>query len=396
MIRSAILGALVCALTACAMAVPRNAVPEQLYSDAVVPGMSPDIRFWGDAPAGQLENQVRDKVKQMRARFARSGRPRTLNYLALSGGGEDGAFGAGLLAGWTKHGTRPKFEIVTGVSTGSMIAPFAFLGPAWDEKLERAYTLTSIDDVSRPTVLAGLFGGASITDNKPLADMIASFADEEMLQAIAAEHRTGRRLLIGTTNLDAQRPVIWDIGKIANSGQSDALELFRKVLLASAGVPGVFPPTFFEVEAGAETYDEIHVDGGVTSQVFLFPTQVRPKRYDAQFGYRFKRRIFVIRNSKVTPEPEVVEAKLIKISSRSIFTIIKAQGIGDLIRIYAQAMRDGIDYNLAYIPPGFIGKAERPFDQAYMQELFKVGYELGRRGYRWNKQPPVLGSALRN
>ena len=378
-------------LSACGSSLAlRNGVPDNLVGKAIVPGMPENIRFWGDESPNQLKVIAQEKISQMRKRFQYTGRPKAINYLAISGGGEDGAFGAGLLVGWTKAGNRPDFEIVTGISTGSLIAPFAFLGPAWDKKLQDAYLSISADQVFSAKILRGLLGGLAITDNKPLAGKIASFVDEAMLKAVAQRHQTGRRLLIGTTNLDEQRPVIWDMGKIASSGRPEALALFRRILLASTAIPGVFPPTIFKVKAGGISLDELHVDGGVTTQVFLFPTQINPGPVDRQFGFKPKRRIYVIRNARVNPEREVVRGGLLKISSRSLSTVIKAQGVGDMIRIYTRARKSKMDYNLAYIPAKLGLKAKKPFDQKYMKALFAVGFELGKNGYAWKKAPPGI------
>lgn len=194
--------------------------------------------------------------------------------------------------------------------------------------------------------------------------------------------------MIGTTNLDAQRSVIWDIGALAASGRPDALELVRKIILASAAIPGAFPPVEINVMADGKQYKELHVDGGVTRQVFLYPPGFSPKEVDRAIGWKLKRRLFIIRNTKVDPEFVVTTNQLLPIASRSISTLIKTQGIGDLYQIHATAKRDGVDYNLAYIPPNFAAVAKDAFDKDYMNSLFELGYQLGRAGYAWHKAPP--------
>ena len=196
------------------------------------------------------------------------------NFLALSGGGGDGAFGAGILCGWTAAGTRPRFKLVTGISTGALIAPFAFLGPEYDARLKEAYTTMSDKDIytvtSVVTLVLNLGKIEAAASTKPLAELLERLIDENMLRAIAAEHNKGRRLLVGTTQLDAQRLVIWNMGAIAASYHPDALKLFRQVLRASASIPVAFNPVYIKVKAAGQEYDEMHVDGGVKAQVMLY------------------------------------------------------------------------------------------------------------------------------
>ena len=190
---------------------------------------------------------------------------------------------------------------MTGVSTGALTAPFAFLGPRYDQALKEVYTNSTTADMLIAHPIRGLLGGEALASNAPLAGVIAYYVDADFLKEVAAEHMKGRRLLIGTTNLDAQRPVIWDMGRIASSGDPSALELFRKVLLASAAIPAVFPPVFVQVDAGGAIYEEMHVDGGATREVFLLPTQIRPRSIDAKLGVNPIRRVYIIRNGRVAP-----------------------------------------------------------------------------------------------
>jgi patatin-like phospholipase len=361
-----------------------NRVPEALVNQASVDNFA-DIRFWGDGS----ESEYTSLFTAHWIAKLRKGHKVNIETLSLSGGGEDGAFGAGLLVGWSESGTRPEFEVVYGISTGAMIAPLAFLGPRYDAQLKKAYTTVTVDQSVRPQVLPAIFGtAAGLFDPKPLAKMIARFTSQQMLKEIASEYRKGRFLLIGTTNLDAQRPVIWNIGAIANSGKPGALELVRKILLASASVPGVFPPVKIDVTAANKSFHELHVDGGVTHQVFLYPPGFEPANVDRAVGWRTVKRAYIIRNAKVAPEFALTEAKLTPIGSRAISTLIKTQGIGDLYEMYMTTQRDNVDYNLAYIPADFHYPSKSPFDPAYMKALFNLGYTKGRAGYRWHKVPP--------
>ncbi len=233
-------------LSACATTSLRDVVPPELADQARVAGLrDQNIRIWGDEAPKDFKKMAEVFARQRQATLAAAGKTRGTirdDMLVISGGGSDGAFGAGLLNGWTAHGTRPKFVVVTGVSTGALMAPFAFLGPRYDPTLKEFYTSYSTKDILRPTVLAGLLGGnAALGSSEPLANLIKKYLTRSVMREIAAEHAKGRRLLVGTTNLDAERPVIWNMGAIATIGNDRALALMRKVLLASAAIPGVFP-----------------------------------------------------------------------------------------------------------------------------------------------------------
>lgn len=382
--------AIALALSACAAQVYRTPVPADLVESASVPGLS-DARFWGDEAPADVPAFLRRHMSGAFTRAATPGkgaRRAEVEYLALSGGGGDGAFGGGLLVGWTKRGDRPKFEVVTGVSAGALIAPFAFLGPAYDSKLTEIWTQYDTDMLATPQVLAGLLGAEALTDNTGLRNLIAKYVDQRMLDRIAAEYRSGRILLIGTTNLDAQRPVIWNMGEIAASKHPGALELFRDVLLASAALPGVFPPVHIKVAAGPRVLEEMHVDGGPTRQVFVAPAHLSLKTFDVLYPKPPLRRIFVVKNGKLGPEYEAVKANTLSISARSLFTLTKSQSIGDINRIYDLAKRDGAEFRLVSIPDTFDGVAKQAFDSAYMKQLYKVGYEMGLSGQAWISKPP--------
>lgn len=382
-------------LAGCAAAIARNPVPASLEDQATVVGMGPaPIRFWGDELPPNADQLVKEKWAQARAsrpELVRGGKRPVVHFLALSGGGSDGAFGAGLLGGWTASGTRPEFDLVTGVSTGALTAPFAFLGPKYDAALKHVFTQSTTRDIAIAQPVRGLLGGDSLASNAPLARVVAYYVTEDFLAEIAAEHRKGRRLLIGTTNLDAERPVIWDMGAIAASGEPGSLELFRKVLLASAAIPAVFPPGFVKVAAEGGVYDEMHVDGGATREVFLVPSQFMAKKVDSRLGINPIRRAYIVRNGRVAPEYKAVKPRTLSIAGRAVSSLIKSQGVGDLNELYMFAKRNGIDYNLAYIPGDFPDTSTQAFDPVYMGKLYEVGYSLAENGYPWRKTPPQFG-----
>jgi predicted patatin/cPLA2 family phospholipase len=380
------------ALTAgCATIAPRNVLPQADASQIELAGFR-NIRFWGDAPARDIQAimMAGEPKAEARLAFAAEKRPSVANLLAISGGAEDGAFGAGLLVGWSDAGTRPMFDLVTGVSSGALIAPFAFLGHEHDGQLREIFTKYGRKDIFTYNV-SGVIEGSALADDAPLARLIEKYVDTAFLQEIARERAKGRILLIGTTNLDTQRPVMWDMGRIAMSNDRDAIVLFRKILLASATLPGVFPPVRIQVRVGGQNYDELHVDGGVTRQVFIAPSIISSVSRDQKSGKgAAKPRLFVIRNGKIDPEWQSVHENVVSITQRSISTLIKNQGIGDLYRIYSVTRRDGIDFNLASIPADFGETSDEPFDQKYMIALFDRGYDLASRNYSWVKAPPGM------
>ncbi len=310
------------------------------------------------------------------------------NFLAISGGGDNGAFGSGLLVGWTAAGTRPEFQFVTGVSTGALIAPFAFLGPDYDRQLRDVYTTISADDVFIDRgIIGGIFDDA-LSDTTPLWKLISHYVDEPLVAAIAREYQKGRLLLIGTTDLDAQRPSIWNIGAIAASGNPGAVDLIRRILRASSAVPGIFQPVMIDVELDGKHYQELHVDGGAIAQMFLYPANI-----DARKIADRERKAFLIRNAREDPEWANVERRTLSIAGRAISTMIHTSGSNDLLRIYFVTQRDDVDYNLAYIGSDFTAPHAGDFDKAYMNALFDYAYQRARHGYRWLKVPPILASA---
>jgi len=347
-------------LAGCATVPERTAVPVQLAGDAAVPGLA-DVRVWGDAHFSHALLQaelprLKAKYQTRTGALPKGGAPAQApvsNLLALSGGADDGAFGAGLLVGWSEHGDRPEFDLVTGISAGALIAPFAFLGRDHDRELAGLFTSYSADQIYQSNILAGLFGGNALADSAPLARLIEHYVDAPFLRSVAEERAKGRFLLVGTTNLDAQRPVYWDMGRIAQKGDARALQLFRRVLLASASIPGVFPPVLVEVEAGGHPYQEMHVDGGTTREVFFTIADFRFDEIDKAIGRKVQRRLWIVRNGKIEPEYKAMPETTLAIAQRSLETLTKSRGIGDLVRIYTRARADNIDYNLAAIPADF-------------------------------------------
>jgi patatin-like phospholipase/acyl hydrolase len=311
--------------------------------------------------------------------------------LALSGGGADGAFGAGLLAGWSARGTRPQFTIVTGASAGALIAPFAFLGPAYDETLTSVFATGEMANLLQWEGLAGLFG-TSLFKTEPLRDLVARHVDAPMLAAIAREYRAGRRLYVVTTNLDAQRTAIWDMGKIAASDEPGALDLFRDVLTASASIPGVFSPMLIDIDVDGRHSAEMHVDGGVTTNVLILPEAVLVSGTPV-FPPDARPKVYVIMNGKLAPDFELVKASTLQIVRRSFETSVRANTRNTLIAFYQFAKSRNWDFNLASIDADYPKSDAIGFDPAYMQQLFDYGYQRGRAGIHWQSTPAAPASS---
>ena len=362
--------------------------PADVHEQAIIPGL-PEARFWGDDYSDLL---VRGEIERidasLRERWERAGRPADgvpINALALSGGGPDGAFAAGLLNGWSETGTRPEFDLVTGISVGALIAPFAFLGPDYDHALRTIFTEFGAEDVAVFAPFAALGGALGLLDTQPLRRTIRDLIDAPTVEAIAAESRAGRRLLIGTTNIDAARPVIWDMGAIAEAGE---VELFGDVMLASASIPGAFPPVLIDVEAGGRSFSEFHVDGGVTHSVILWPTGVE-RVFPRIPGVAQRGTIHVIQNNQLRPPFTPVDPRLSQIAARSLSTLIRAQTSADLAQIYNAAQAVGYDFRLIFVPPSATAPGTTDFDRAYMTALFEQAETLGRGSIPWFEAPPA-------
>ena len=374
-------------LTGC-NTVQRLPAPDDLCVLGDIPGM-PGVRFWGDEPPPN--NAARMAVIRSQVMSDPAYNPDAPIYaLAISGGGQHGAFGAGLLAGWTASGNRPEFRMVTGISTGALIAPFAFLGPEYDSAISDMYTRFSTKDVLKQRLVGGLIAGDSVTDNAPLREILKVYFTPREMNRLAEEHARGRRLFVGTTHLDVQRPVIWDIGAIASSGAPDAYDRIIDVLLASTAIPGAFPPVYFKVEHNGIEYDELHVDGGVTTQVFIGPMSLNIEEALKETGQRGQAHVYIIMNSRITPDAAHIKPKTVPILTQSLLTLLRAQGLGDMYRIYQDARLNHMLYRAAYIPEDFPDEPQELFDAEYMNKLFILAYNRASSGYPWETDPPKI------
>lgn len=334
----------------------------------------PNVRFAieDDQAARRIASQLSQGVPK--------GPDGRFDLVALSGGGANGAFAAGLMAGWTESGTRPDFEVVTGVSTGALAAPFVFLGPDWDDELRRAYTDGEASGLLKSRGLRAFFG-SGVFSGAPLRALIDAHVDQRLLSAIAAEHAKGRTLLVATTDLDAQRGVIWNMGAIAAKGGPEALDLFRQVLAASASIPGVFPPVMIAAQGQGAVFEEMHVDGGVMNPFVALP-QIMWSWDDPQ-GILADARIHVIVNGKDAPRFNVTRDAAPTVLGRALDTVLGGQLRQSLAANRAFAERSGIQFRVAAIPEDYDGADSLDFSQASMQAVYDLGRELGRSGAAW-------------
>ncbi|MBV1760004.1 patatin-like phospholipase family protein [Hoeflea sp.] len=377
----AMLVILLLALNGCA-GLARTGLAEPDQDTAQVEGFS-DIRFWGDGSADERASS--GPIFQSPAGAGR------ISYLAISGGGSGGAFGAGFLTGWSEAGTRPEFDVVSGVSTGALISPFAFLGSSHDPVLVELYTSGIAETLVRPRPILAVLG-AGLSDPTALQRLVAHYANEDMLRKIAAEHLKGRRLFVATTNLDAQRTVIWDMGAIAASGDTEALTLFRDVLIASASIPAVFPPVMIDVTVNGRRFQEMHSDGGATTQLFTAPESflastdlappIRPGRVD----------LYILLNNMLDPEFEVVRPSTLAIAGRAYSTLVKTHARATVNATYTLTRRAGISFNLTYLDQAVPYDIRDPFNTDYMRRLFKIGREKALSTNGWRKRPPAASS----
>lgn len=356
-------------LAACGT-VPREAF-DPIDQRIGAPAGLPDVRFSAaDAAAAMSKSAIISE---------RHARPGDFNVLALSGGGANGAYGAGVLAGWTSTGKRPEFDIVTGVSTGALTAPFAFLGPTWDDRLKAAYTDGGTDGLISFKALT-VFKGPAFFSAAPVKRLVDRYVTEDMLKAIAAEHAKGRRLLVATTNLDTQETTVWDMGAIAARGDLRALDLFRNVLVASASIPGVFPPVMIEMDGPSGEFREMHVDGGVTTPFFTVP-EAMLLWTDPQ-GAVHKGNLYVVINGQVGSQFGVTKGNLLGILSRSYDAMSKSSTRLHLAATAAFAQRNGLTMEVSEIPDEAEAQGLN-FSADNMLKIFQMGYDRAVAGDAW-------------
>ena len=373
----AVLGLALCilaaALAGCGSLARLPAVPLAQAQNSNVLDI-PNARFYGENR--QHIDAIALNVHQRRVKAGTVSRP--VRFLVISGGGDDGAFGAGLLVGWSERGDRPQFDVVTGVSTGALSAPFAFLGRDYDAALKRIYSESNSGEIFQSRAIIGALASDSVLDSAPLRHMIDGYVDAVLVERIAAAYRAGRLLLILTTNLDQGRPVIWNIGAVADSGHPKARELIVDILLASASIPAIFPPVMIDATIDGQTYQEMHVDGGTVAQAFMYPASFSLKRFASRLPgvdttLAARPVVYIIRNGRFSRTEASIERQTFAIAKQALATMTASSGVNDTYRMYLIAQRDGVAYNLTSIDDDFAVPYKGPFDQDYMRALFDYG-----------------------
>jgi hypothetical protein len=277
---------------------------------------------------------------------------------------------------------------VTGVGAGALIAPFAFLGPSYDDVLERVAVSIGPHDIFHLRNFLSAISSDSFADTRPLAALIAKYVTPALLSAVAREYAKGRVLLIGTTDLDARQPVVWDMGAIASGEDPQALSLFRKVLLASAAIPGIFPPVMFDVTVAGHHYQEMHVDGGVISHIFLFPPPLIQMLVANRVEERRERTVYIIRNGRIDPQWQPVPRRSTTVARQAVDALIDVQAVNDLYRLEVAADQNGERFNVGYIGRDFNYPHKALFSARYMRQLFLYSYHLAKEGTPWHQGLP--------
>jgi predicted acylesterase/phospholipase RssA len=358
--------------------------------DYPAPNLPPGARLVNMPQVGNLERTSEDVIMPATS----LGATKLDHVLVLSGGGMNGAFPAGLLTGWSEAGTRPQFDVVTGISTGALIAPFAFLGTECDADLERAYTTISAGEIFRPRFLLMLPFADALSDSEPLRRRIKQEITPDLVSRIAHEHREGRRLYVGTTNLDTQQLVVWDMGAIAAGDDPHKLALFQEVLLASCSIPGLFPPVPINVEIDGKPYSELHADGNVGASLFL-PSQLQNLRSRSPDSTKSPQsNVYVVIAGKLVPERTEVERHLYSVTDVSLRALMQSQMESDLQRVFLLTRMTGANFHLAAIPEELPIKTNSlSFDPKTMRKMFEAGRQFGRGRGRWQGVPPGIDPA---
>ena len=355
-----------------------QSLPRTPFSYEQLRAASPDIRMDFAGPAG------RNRYIAALAAAYRSRRDSTFDLLALSGGGADGAYGAGVLAGWSDRGDRPEFEVVTGVSSGALMAPFAFIGRDGDAELRRAFTDGRASNLLQPRWAMALYG-PGLYRQRPLRQLITSAVTDEVIEAVAARHRLGARLFVATTSLDTQSQVIWDMGALAAGGGPDRRERFIAILLASASIPGIFPPVLIDLDQNGRHVRELHADGRTTANFFVAPERVLLDR-TLLGSSSLPGHIWVVVNGSPEPRFAVTSLTGVSVAARGLDAMMKASTRINLIAAAEFAGSNDLALSVTMIPASIIG-ASLDFDRERAMQLFDAGREAAASGQAWAPYP---------
>ncbi|MFZ3406984.1 patatin-like phospholipase family protein [Vibrio chagasii] len=364
----------------CSTAVQRNVSAE---SEWLYPLDTRGLRFWDESDTDIQNYNLADEFNFL---LANKPKDEPVNYLALSGGGVNGAFSAGILNAWSEKGTKPDFDIVTGVSTGAIVSVFAFLGSDFDSDLKHYYTQTTLDEMFKRQSLFKLISSTSIVDVAGFEKKVRNAITPELMARLADQRGKGKILVIATTNLDNEKMALWDIGRIAQVGTSEAQTLIQDIVIASSSIPGFFPAKLISLPHRGGSYDELHVDGGVSRQVFLIPQWVRDRKQQSQR----EQNIYVIRNGAFNPKFKETENGISSVSIRSLSTLLRRQGIADVEYIYHYSKLNQFNFQLAHIDADFDDKGLDPFSLKYMNEVYNYGHRTKQKEQLWQSKPPSI------
>jgi predicted patatin/cPLA2 family phospholipase len=344
-----------------------------------------------DSATATEESLDAESLNRMVAQLAEDdlvepGKPR-YNVLVLSTGGPYGAFSAGMLVGWSETGTRPRFDCVTGVSTGALVSVFAYLGPAWDETLANVLSNLNADKIYHMRRPLSMLRRSSFATSEPLQRLIEDTVDTELLRAVAQVHAEGRRLYVGTTNLETRRLAEWDMGAIASRGDAEALKLFRTILLASCSIPGFFEPVPIDVQVDGRSHTELHVDGGASASMFMrLPDEAQSLRGRRPLAGS---NLYIIVAGKLYADAGPVRPGFIPVAGSSISSLLYAEARGDLYRLFTGSLVSGMKFQMAALPQEFAASASNTaFGSTEIKQLFEEGVRLGRAPNPWRSLPP--------
>lgn len=354
---------------------PRRPAPPIGAEDATLPGFREAVRYVADS---QATYQVRSE--RVTARLHRAIGERPLNMLALSGGGAGGSFGAGALIGWSRQGTRPEFDVVTGVSVGALYAPYAFLGSSWDDRLVQAFPRRRLEHLLQRSLLTTFFG-ASLYRGKPLHDLVDSLVTPELLRAVARESAKGRMLLVATTDLDKEELVIWDLGAIARQGDDHARQLFRDVLIAAASIPGIFPPMMIQVQRAGSTFQEMHADAATTNSLFVAPEAALFPLESARGLHGDN--LYIIVNSQLSGARQTTQVGTLPIIKRGLDALIHSATRSDFALTYEFAVRNKMNVRAAFIPDPYPYGGALDLSYGRMRALFEYAQRCAADDELW-------------
>ncbi len=366
----------------------RDPVPPELLDKASIPTF-PNTRFFADRPSRDFAAWLDTWTRQRRNLGLASTTP--MEAIAFSGGSSEGAFGGGLMVGWGQRGDRPVFDLVSGISAGAIVGASVILGHGYEQRIQAAFTSNAFSDILalRPTSL--LFGGPSLSSAAKLASQLEQQVDDAMIDQIGRAYHAGRRFMVITSNLDQQRPVAWDITAIAASLHPSRYALVRKILLASAALPGLFPPVRFAVVADGQAYDEFHVDGAVTQGLYLFPGAQDSLTTVRQMAPEMRFNVYMVINGPILPTYDPVRARALNLANSSLQTLLKNRTAGDVKEIFRIAQFFQTPARLTFLPQDMSVTSEtNSFNAEYMNKLFDYGQERGLKADLWYDRFPLI------